>query len=117
MMFIVPHRSELMTEPYQGFKMRRPAWTYGSVVDLAAFLFNEEMTWDAEVVGTEVISVGGEDVTCYVVEAHGTGGELPDATNIYYWDVEGKYPCPVKYVYNYIFLGSQTATLTSYTPA
>jgi len=92
------------------------SWTYGSVVDLATFAFFEEMTWDAKVTGIESVTVPMGTYDCYKVEAKGTGGENPDATNYFWWDVNGEFVCPVKYQYNYIFLGSETKELSSYTP-
>ncbi len=92
-------------------------WTYESQVELEAFLFSEHMTWNAEVTGIESVTVPLGTFDCYKVEATGTGGGNPDATNYYWWAVDEDFLCPVKYQYNYIFLGSETKELSSYTPA
>ncbi len=93
------------------------SWTYSSQVDLDNFMFHESMTWAAEVIAVESIEVPLGTYDCYKVEAAGTGGENPDKTNYYWWDVNGEFPCPVKYQYNYIFMGAETKELSSYTTA
>ena len=92
-------------------------WTYESEVNLETFMFNEEMTWDAEVVAIESVAVPLGTYDCYKVAVAGTGGQNADKTNYFWWSVDGDFLCPVKYQYNYIFLGSETHELSSYTPA
>ncbi len=91
-------------------------WTYTTQVDLNNFMFHEYMTWNAEVTGIESVAVPLGTYDCYKIESTGTGGENPDETNYYWWDVNGEFPCPVKYQYNYIFMGSETKELSTYTP-
>ncbi len=92
-------------------------WTYESQVDLDTFLFHEQMNWNAEVVAIESVTVPLGTYDCYKIAAAGTGGLNPDATNYYWWAVDEDFLCPVKYQYNYIFLGTETKELSSYTPA
>ncbi len=92
-------------------------WTYESQVELENFLFSEHMTWNAKVAGIESVTVPLGTFDCYKVESTGTGGYNPDSTNYYWWAVDEDFLCPVKYQYNYIFLGTETKELSSYTPA
>ncbi len=92
-------------------------WTYTTQMDLDNFMFHESMTWNATVTSIENITVPLGTYQCYKIEATGTGGENPNATNYYWWDVNDNFLCPVKHQYNYIFMGSETRELSLYTPA
>ena len=92
------------------------AWSYQTEVDLPTFAFHEEMTWNAQVTGIENITVPLGTFECYKVEANGTGGALPDATNTFWWSVDENLPVPVKYIENYQFLGTETFELSMYAP-
>ncbi len=92
------------------------AWTYQTEVDLPIFLFHEEMNWNAQVTDIENVTVPLGTFECYKVEANGTGGALPDATNTFWWSVDENLPVPVKYTENYLFLGTETFELSMYAP-
>jgi len=91
-------------------------WTYETEVNIPTFAFYENMNWQAQVVGIESITVPLGTFQCYKVESNGTAGMLPDATNHYWWDTDGYLPCPVKYVEDYLFLGTETFELATYVP-
>ena len=64
----------------------------------------------------ESITVPLGTYDCYKIEVAGSGGQNADSTNYFWWDVNGEFLCPVKYQYNYIFMGTETKELSSYTP-
>jgi len=88
-------------------------WAYTTIIDMPDFLVHIEVPWTAEVVGTEEVTVPAGTYNCYKVEATADDGTI----NTYWWAVDEDFLCPVKWTYNYIFVGSETKELTSYTPA
>ncbi len=82
-----------------------------------SFNYDDEMTWIAQVSSIEEITVQMGTYQCYRIEVMGTGGKNPDCTNYYWWAVDEDFLCPIKYQYNYPYMGSETYELSSYTPA
>ena len=78
--------------------------------------FGDETTWTAQVTSIEEVIVPKGSYLCYKIEVMGTGGTNPDSTNYYWWAVDEDFPCPVKYQHNYLYMGSETYVLSSYTP-
>ncbi len=78
--------------------------------------FIEEMTWTAQVSLIEEVTVPMGSYQCYRLDVITTDGQNPDVTNYYWWAVNEDFLCPVKYQQNYLYMGSETYELSSYTP-
>ncbi|MFO8101235.1 MAG: hypothetical protein R6U37_03570 [Dehalococcoidia bacterium] len=88
-------------------------WAYTTIIDMPDFLVHIETPWTLEVVGTEEVTVPAGNYECFKIAATAEDGTV----NYEWWAVDEDFLCPVKYQYNYIFMGSETKELTSYTPA
>ena len=87
-------------------------WSYSLPVttDVGVTL---NFAYDAEVVGTEEVTVPAGTFECYKIVHTESKGK----TNTGWWAVEGDYLTPIKFVDGSFFDGTQTFELASYTPA
>ena len=88
-------------------------WAYTTIIDMPDFGVHIETPWTLEVIGTEEITVPSGTYECFKIEATVEDGTI----NTEWWAVDEDFLCPVKYQYNYIFMGSETKELVSYTSA
>ena len=85
------------------------SWTYTTTIDMPEYMYQEEQTWNAQVTAIETITVPAGTFDCYKV-VHTSEG----STKTQWWSVDGQFICPVKYIDNATFVGTQTFDLVSY---